>query len=220
MRFFNIYQYVVPVVLFPISYVLWLTWYDGDHRLVLLTLSIPVVFAYVIPGLGTNWLRLWEINTSLRLGRFRPHHGFVFGTAASLVTLLCLSPLPGPAGVMDVVRGGFVVGSVLAFVNWLYDIEAIRAGFITVYNRPFREGLGPEAIATDYAPVLFGTFGVCYGVAIRISHHVIEGLGRADLYWWLLGVTNLTTLIVPVTAYCLYSYVRHGTFGLAVSENV
>ena len=36
-------------VLFPVSYLLWLSWYDRDHKLVLLTLSMPVLFAYVIP---------------------------------------------------------------------------------------------------------------------------------------------------------------------------
>jgi len=90
MRFFRWYQFVVPLALFPLSYLLWLRRYDGDHALVLLALSLPVVFAYVVPGLGTNWLGLWEINTRFRLGRFRPHHGFVFGTATSLFGLVCI----------------------------------------------------------------------------------------------------------------------------------
>jgi hypothetical protein len=213
-RFFTVYQYAVPALLFPLSYVLWLGWYDGDHGLVLLTLSIPVVFAYVIPGLGTNWLRLWEINTALRLGRFRPHHGFVFGTGTSLLTLLCMPLMTETLQVLDVARAGFVVGGVLAFWNWLYDIVAIRAGFITVYNRPFHEGRGPEAIATDYAPVLFGVFGLCYGVAIRVDYHVIETLGRSDLFWPLLIASNLVALVLPILAFCAQSYVRHGDFGL------
>ena len=215
MRFFTVYQYVGPALLLPATYALWLGWYGGDHGLVLMTLSIPVVFAYVIPGLGTNWLHLWEINTSLRVGRFRPHHGFVFGTATGLLTLLCLSPARGPVGVFDVLQAAFVVGGVLAFWNWLYDILAIRAGFITVYNRPYREGRGPEAIATDYAPVLFGTFGLCFGAAIRMNYHVLVTLGREELYWPLFWASHLVTLVLPVAAFCAQSYLRHGDFGLA-----
>ncbi|HSH74608.1 MAG TPA: hypothetical protein VLA09_02800 [Longimicrobiales bacterium] len=218
MRFFTVYQYLVPALLFPLSYLLWLGWYDGNHALVGFTLAIPVVFAYVIPGLGTNWLKLWEINTALRIGRFRPHHGFVFGTGTSLLTLLAIPEMGSDFGVLEVVRAGFVVGGVLAFWNWLYDIAAIRAGFITVYNRPFHEGRGPEAIATDYAPVLFGVFGVCYGVALRTSYYVVQTLGRADLYWPLLAASIVVSMVLPVMAFCLQSYVRHGDWGLARYE--
>lgn len=214
MRFFRIYQYVVPAALFPTSYYLWLRWYDGDHRLVLLTLSLPVLFAYIIPGIGTNWLRLWEFDTRWRLGRFRPHHGFVFGTAASLLALLCLAPSPNGPWVFEVVRAGFVVGSVLALWNWIYDIQAIKARFIVVYNRPHHEGAGPEAIATDYAPVLFGVFGACYGVTIRATQYFLVELGRPGLFWWLFGIGNLLALTMPVAVFVLHSYARTGETGL------
>ena len=105
-RFFSVYQYVVPLTLFPLSYWLWLQRFDGRHALTGLALSVPVVFGYVVPALGTNWLGLWEINTRLRLGRFRPHHGFVFGTGSSLLALACLPRLAGPPGPWEVVRAG------------------------------------------------------------------------------------------------------------------
>ena len=75
-------------------------------------MSLPITFAYVIPGIGTNWLRLWEFNTRFRLGRFRPHHGLVFGTATSLLAMLTLEP-GASTGVLGILRGGFVLGSVL-----------------------------------------------------------------------------------------------------------
>jgi hypothetical protein len=144
MRFFNVYQYLALAVLFPLAYWLWWRRCDGSHRCTLLLLAMPVLYAYIIPGLGTNWLKLWEINTRLRLGRFRPHHGFVFGSATSLIALLCAEPRPADFGTWDVFRSGFVMGSVLAFWNWLYDIYAIKAGFITVYNRATRRTKAPR----------------------------------------------------------------------------
>ena len=214
MRFFNVYQYVAPAVLFPISYLFWLRRMGGDHRLVLLMLSVPVVFAYVIPALGTNWLRLWEFNTRLRLGRFRPHHGFVFGSATSLIALVCVTPRPPAPDAFDLFRTAFVLGSVLAFWNWLYDVRAIQAGFITVYNRPYAERRGPAAIATDYAPALFGSFGVCYGLAIRWGEYALLDQRRWDAYGALLAGTNLAGLVIPVLAYVGASYLKHGTSGL------
>ncbi|HET6371928.1 MAG TPA: hypothetical protein VFG76_01385 [Candidatus Polarisedimenticolia bacterium] len=214
-RFFSVYQYVVPALLFPASYLLWLRRFDGDHGLVALALSVPVVFAYVVPGIGTNVLKLWEFNTRLRLGRFRPHHGFVFGTAASLFALCALERLGRPVEQQDVLRAGFVLGSILGFWNWLYDVAAIRSGFLAVYNRPWAEGRGPEAIAGDYAPTLFGVFGVCYGCSLRLGEHVVLDLGRRDLLPVVALSCNLATLALPVAAHVLVSWLRNGEWGLS-----
>jgi hypothetical protein len=214
MRFLSVYQYVVPIVLFPLSYWLWWQREGGSHRCTLLLLSMPVLFAYLIPALGTNWLGLWEFHTRWRLGKFRPHHGFVFGTATSLFALLCVD---GPATsfrLAEVFRSAFILGSVLAFWNWLYDIYAIRAGFIVVYNRLAAEGRGPEAIATDYAPILFGAFGACYGAAIRVAESYLLDQHDWGSYGWLLVLCNLAGLVLPVALFVAWSYVRTGSTGL------
>lgn len=222
MHFFNLYQYLAPFILLPLSYFLWLRQFEGNHALVWLMLSIPISFAYIIPALGTNWLRLWEFNTRLRLGRFRPHHGFVFGSATSLMALLCLGVPPTGFTLLEFIRAGFVLGSVLAFWNWLYDLAAIKAGFIIVYNRPYAENRGPEAIATAYAPVLFGSFGFCYGVLLRLSQYFLLELGRWDYYAWLLVTGNLVGLIIPVLMFVGFSYLKNGESGLesyAITSN-
>src|SRR3954462_571719 len=111
MLFFRVYQYVVPVVLFPLAYWLWLARCGGDHRLTLFALSLPIVFSYVVPALGTNWLRIWGFNTRWRVGRFRPHRGFLFGPAPSLFGLLGLSYPPAAFDAWEFVRSGFVMAS-------------------------------------------------------------------------------------------------------------
>jgi len=112
------------------------------------------------------------------------------------------------------IRAGFVMGSALAFWNWLYDVHAIRVGFLIVYNRAYSEDRGPEAIATEYCPVFFGTFGICYGVAIRVCEYYLVELGRFNLYWPLLLAWQLIVLTCPVTAYILLSLVTTGQTGL------
>ena len=217
MRFFNVYQYAAPLVVLPLAYWLWLERMQGEHRLALFVLAVPVLFAYVVPAVGTNVLRVWEFNTRFKLGRFRPHHGFVFGSATSLIALACLGP-QAPFSAGTVLREGFVLGSVLAFWNWLYDVSALRAGFLRVYTRSYAERLGPEAIAMDYAPPIFGLFGVVYGMWIPIAVHVLQDLGRWEWYWPLLVAASVTSIFVPVAGYVAWSYARCGENGLKSYE--
>lgn len=213
MKFFNIYQYAAPIILLPLAYWLWLEREHGAHRLALFMLSIPVLYAYIVPAVGTNVLKIWEFNTRLRLGRFRPHHGFVFGSATSLIALACLGS-PVPIGPGEVLRQGFVLGSVLAFWNWLYDVFALRSGFLRVYTRSYSEQLGPEAIAMDYAPPIFGLFGLVYGMTIPIAENVFMDLGRWEWYWPLLVGANVACIALPVAGYILWSHARSGENGL------
>jgi hypothetical protein len=214
MKLLAIYQYAAPFALFPLSYWLWLQRCEGDHRLVWAALAMPVLFAYLIPGIGTNCLHLWELNTRLRLGKFRPHHGFVFGTATSLFALLLPLPREGVPVLIEAARAGILLCALLGFWNWLYDIHAIRVGFIRVYTPLSLSGAGPEAVTTEYAPVLFGVFGFVYGVFLVANHSLLAAQGRWDLYWWLVGGENLLTLGLPVAAYVLSSWLRHGKTGL------
>jgi hypothetical protein len=219
MRFFQIYQVVAPATLLPLSYWLWWQRYAGVHRMVWLSLSLPIVFAYVIPYLGTNWLRLWEFNTRLKVKGFRPHHGLVFGTATSLLAIITLV-YPGEPGVVGILRGGFLLGCVLGFWNWLYDTYAIKSGFIRVYTRPQAEQAGAEAIATSYAPVLFGVFGFCYGTSLRSLEHVLIDSNGWHLMWLLLPVCHAVCLGAPVAAYVFVSFLRTGQSGLQSYERI
>lgn len=214
MRFFRVYQVVVPLVLFPLSYWLWWRRYGQDHRLTLFALSLPIVFSYVVPALGTNWLKIWEFNTRWRLGRFRPQHGFLFGTATSLFALACLDFPPPDLDAWTLLRAGFIMASVLAFWNWLYDIHAIRVGFLRVYNRAYAEDRGPEAIATEYCPVFFGTFGFCYGIALRVGEVYLGVLDRFELFWPLVFACHLVVILAPVAAFVALSWLTQGHTGL------
>jgi hypothetical protein len=214
MLFFNVYQYLAPLILLPLSYVLWWERMGNSHPLAILMLSIPVLFAYVIPAVGMNWLRLWEMNTRFKFGHFRPHHGFVFGSAIGLGALLCVGPPAAALSWYGLAQAGFLTGSTMAFWNWLYDLYAIKAGFLIVHIRPHARGLGAEATATDYAPLYFGAFGVCLGISIYLGQYLLLTEGRRDLFWPLLILFNLLTLAIPTLLYMGASYLKYGDVGL------
>lgn len=214
-RFFSLYQYLGPALLTPLAAWLWWRHYGGNAPLAALAVGVPVIHAYLVPGIGTNVLGMWAFNARLKLGRFRPQHGFVFGSATALIVLpLAGSPLAGadPAAAWQT---GLATGAVLLAVNWIYDALAIRHGVLEVYNQPAAESASAWAIAGDYVVWFFGLFGLIYGAGIKLAEPMLlagGGWGTALLA----GVAMVAaTAILPSACYVAASFLRHGHSGLA-----
>jgi hypothetical protein len=207
----TLYQYLAPAVLAPASFFLWQREYGGDLGLVAGAWLIPVLWAYIVPGIGTNVLKVWEFNTRLRLGRFRPHHGFVFGSATAMLAWLVHVP---SQSLFDAARSALVLCSVLAFWNLIYDVVAIRAGVLCVYNQAWADGQSEAAIALDYAPWFFGGFGAVYGLGIGslewLSH---RGALAGPVLAVALTLMLLLSIAVPVAGFVMQSRRRHGHWG-------
>lgn len=211
-RALEVYQYAAPAVLAPLTYWLWSRAYEGDVKLTLMAWLLPIVWAYVVPGVGTNVLKVWEFDTRLRLGRFRPHHGFVFGGATAALARLAHA---GPAqDWLDALRFSFVCASVLGFWNLLYEVSALRAGMLKVYNQPWAEGRGPEAVAHDYSPWFFAGFGAAYGAGLSAAEVLAgRGLLTDGAFAALFAATLLATIALPVWGYRRRSLRVHGHSG-------
>lgn len=213
-RFYTLYQYLAPVLLLPLSTYLWLLAFQGDRALVAYVMALPIITSYVIPALGTNVTRLWAFSSGVLPGGFRPHHGFVFGSATSMLVFLAIDKDPMHVGWSYGLQAGFVIAAVLGFWNWLYDIYAIKAGFIVVYNKQYAEGKGPEAIATDYAPIYFGTFGFIYGLAIKTGQWIFLQTEAAGGRLAVFMVFLALCLIVPTGLFALASKTINGHYGV------
>lgn len=212
-RLLEAYQYVMPAVLTPLGAWLWWRHYDGHVALAALALLVPVAHAYIVPGIGTNVLRMWEFDTRLKLGRFRPHHGFVFGSATAALMLPALGAPNAQPAFADVAASALIAALILGVANWLYDVAAIRAGILKVYNQPWAEGRGAPAIVNDYAPWFFGGFGLIQGAGLKLA----EGLLLPDsdpVRAIAVGLALLAaTVTLPTLGYVLQSYLRHGHHG-------
>jgi hypothetical protein len=207
----TLYQYLAPVILAPLSFWLWRREYHGDLRLVAVAWLVPILWAYIVPGIGTNVLQVWEFNTRLRLGRFRPQHGFVFGSATAMLAWLVHLPAHS---LIDVARTAFVLCSVLAFWNLLYDIKALEANILIVYNQPWADGRGEAAIAMDYAPWFFGGFGAVYGAGIGTLEWLeTRGWLTAGSFAIALSLMLVLCLSAPVAGFVLSSRRKHGHSG-------
>ncbi len=211
-RALSIYQYSAPLVLAPLSFLLWKREYGGNLKLIATAWLIPILWAYIVPGIGTNLLNVWEFDTRLRLGRFRPHHGFVFGSATAMIAWLVHG---SPArDLWDVARNALILCSVIGFWNLLYEVKALQSGILRVYNQPWADGRDETAIALDYAPWFFGGFGAIYGAGIGLMEW-LDGRGALStpIFATAFTVVLALTLTVPTGGYVLQSIRRHGHWG-------
>ena len=213
-RFFLLYEWIGPLLLTPLA--VWLWWkVSGKHaELTALAVLVPVIHAYVVPGIGTNLLKVWAFESRARIGHFRIQHGFVFGSATSSITaaLFLLLGL-APSGLQGTAATALLVGASLGAINWLYDTLAIRHGILAVYNQPWADGASPAAIAGDYVLWFFGLFGVIYGGGMRAALSSLSAdPSAAEVAIW--AATLLAgTMLVPTLLYMIASRVRHGHSG-------
>jgi hypothetical protein len=212
-RAFETYQYVAPAICTPLAALLWWRHYDGEGALAAIALLVPIVHSYVVPGIGTNILRVWEFDTRLRLGGFRPHHGFVFGSVTAMLTLLAIGEPSASPGLTDMLRSGLLAAGILGPLNWLYDVAAIHAGILRVYNQAWAEGRGSIPIVNDYALWFFGGFGLIHGAGLKLAEGLL--LHRPDTARALaVGVALVAaTAVLPTCGYVIWSYLRHGHHG-------
>ncbi|MEO9874523.1 MAG: hypothetical protein ABJM26_15310 [Anderseniella sp.] len=213
-RFFHMYQYLGPVLLGPLAVWGWHVHYDGNWYLVGVALTVPIAHAYIVPGIGTNVLKMWSFNSKLKLGRFRPHHGFVFGSATSIIVLaLMTTPAPAPSAA-DIIWTAVVCGTVLLLINWVYDALAIKSGYLEVYNQVWSEGGSHWAIAGDYVVWFFGLFGVIYGLGLRFAETILLNEPTAPRAAMAIAATVIATITLPTLAYILTSWIKYRHYGL------
>ena len=203
--FFKAYQAIGPLIFFPMSIWLWINRYDDVMWLSVFGLFAPIVFSTVIPFLGIRILNIWELKSKLSSKGFRPHHGLFFGTATSLFALLCL-PVDTAPTLGEMFRAGFVLTMTIGFINWFYDVFAIKAGMLAVYNKPYSEGASEEAIAMQYAPALFGGFGLVYGFSLRWAEHVAQTDPSAAMICMVYAVTLVASVAVPLGLSEIYHF--------------
>lgn len=214
-RFYNVYQFVAPLLFFPLAYWLWWDRYGGDHELAALIMFVPVVSYYLLVGIGIMKFRMWRFNTWPTIGGMRPHHGFVISTAAALFFYVCLRMVPvGDTGLAGVFTAAFLGASVFGFWNWWYETYAIKSGFISIYTKLIADGATAEEAVTDYAPFFFGSMGACYGGFVMTAENSLSA-GKEPLLYWIIAICGgVAMIVVPVIVYMVACRLRHGYWGL------
>ncbi len=143
-------------------------------------MGVPLVFGYVLPGIGTNVLKKWRFNGHWLVGDYFIHHGFIYSSTMGMALYLSAYPVWNPNWSVLVValRSASVVG----FVAWWHDLLAVRNGMVEIYNPPWKRGEGPEAIVSYYAPICFSILGAAYGILGTAGRYFLA-IDGDHLYW-------------------------------------
>lgn len=207
------YASLGPLLLTPLAAWAWLAHY-GDWARAVPALLVPVIHAYVVPAVGTNVLGMWEFDTKVKLGKFRPHHGFVFGSATALIAWPLMGAPLAAADPVAALASALRVGLVLLAVNWAYDAAALRHGVLKVYTPAAQRGAGPWRAAADYVVPFFGIFGLIYAGGLRLAEPVLAGAGAGPVVFATLAI-SAACIGLSSLAYVIGSFLIYGHAGIS-----
>lgn len=183
--FLFLYGKVYPFIGFPLLALLWYQRYGVAFSV--LVMGLPLLFGYLVPGIGTNVLKMWCFRDSWLIGNYYIHHGFIYASGLSLALYIGFVPIPEGgvwASLANIVRTAAIIG----FLGWWHDLIAIRQGVLEVHNRPWRQGAAPEVIVTQYAPLCFALIGAIYAGMAVWGYQALVRQGNVNALWWLFPV--------------------------------
>ena len=177
-----IYNYVYPFVGFPL--LIWLWYREVGLEVTLLVMGLPLVFGYLVPGIGTNLLKKWRFKGRWIVGDYFIHHGFIYASTMGLALYLGFFPTTAQGSAFlwgNMARTAALVG----FGGWWHDLLAVRHGMIEIYNGPWQRGAVPEVIVAHYAPICFSLLGAAYAGIVTLGQRLLSAPGGASHLGWL-----------------------------------
>ncbi len=185
---------ILPFVALPI--LIWFWNRVGGIAFTILVLGLPFVFGYLVPGIGTNVLKMWRFRDSWVIGNYFIHHGFIYASTMGLV--MCFAFFTPANNDWLTLLGNMARGAgILGFVLWTHDLIAIREGMMEVYNEPWKRGAPPEVIVAQYAPLCSSLLGASYASIVTLGYQTIALDKNINSLWWLfpLGLAVMSATI-------------------------
>ena len=173
---------ILPFAALPILVWFWMG--AGGLAFMLLVLGLPLIFGYIAPGIGTNYLKMWSFHDKWTIGNYFIHHGFIYASTFGCVLFFAFfRPMhhEWPVLVGNMAR----TAALLGFVGWVHDTVAIREGAMVVYNEAWKRDAGAEAIAAQYAPLCFSLLGAAYGCIVTLGYENLVLDHNSYSLWWL-----------------------------------
>lgn len=161
--------WVFPIAGFPLVACGWWLVSDGSWATVALVMGVPLVFGYVVPGIGVNVMKRWRFTSGWRIGGYYAHHGFVYSSKMAFVLLLAVRDPRGLGG-WGALAAVLVSAAATALGGWWHDLHAVRAGKIELL---VRDGRSAESLVHAYAPATFLLLGAAYAGACVAAFPVL-----------------------------------------------
>ena len=210
-KFYDIYQYIAFLVIFPLScYVLYML--NKDWLYTIYMVSLPLIVSYIVPAIGTNIIKLWRFNTKHKVGNFRLYHGFVLGASTNIFGAIGYIVSPNYDGILSSICFSLLLGAFIGFWNWIYDIYAIENKFIILNSQTAKLKKSSYEIAFDYAPAYFYVFGFIYGIYIKLGQAMYYSNNKNFI--WITVLVYIIALTIPALSYILMCKIRHKDSGI------
>ena len=200
--FLFISNYIYPFLGFPIF--LWLWVRDGSPAFAALVMGLPLVFGYLIPGIGTNVLNLWRFHGPWLAGKYFIHHGFIYAAVFGMELYLSFFPPSHGAEIWTLIGNMARTAAMMISIGWTHDLLAVRYGVIEIYNGPWKRGASPETIVAHSAPLCYALLGVAYaGIATLGYQILVIQQGNMNNLWWLFSLGLAAMAVASSVPYLL-----------------
>ena len=156
-------DFILPL---PLTAIMWYAWYARTQSLYFASyvLLLGLCFGYIIPGIGTNVLRLWRFTGPFRIGNYFIHHGFMYAPYFALVLYVMFGQWQRmTAGQAVAISAGS--GFVQSLLSSHHDSCGVKIGMIKINTRPARQGKCATEVICDWEPIGFLLFGSSYAAA-------------------------------------------------------
>jgi len=202
-KFLFFFDHILPFPLMFIMFYLWYRRFDGNGWMASFVLALPFVWGYVVPGIGTNLLKLWRFEGKGRIGNFYWHHGFMY--AGPLALLLYTTFGDGPVSTTQIITIILCTGGMQGLLSSQHDIMAVKAGTLIIDNPPGRAGKSAEEIVNYMSPLYFFLLGSMYasGCIYAYGFFVTGKMQTAGGFSYLLLVGLTLMAVVPSVPYLL-----------------
>ena len=165
-----IVDFILPL---PLTGLMIYLWFIRTHNwpFSLFVIILPLLFGYIVPGIGTNILKLWTFKWRfMKMGNYFIHHGFMYAPYLSLslyITFGYWEHLSIYQALTITIPNAFLQ----CFLTTWHDYWAVKSGMIEINNRPFREGKSAAEIILDYGPIGYALFGFTFAITCLFAYH-------------------------------------------------
>jgi hypothetical protein len=202
-KFVFFFDYILPFPLLVIMPYLWYIRVNHNLLFAIYVLALPLLWGYIVPGVGTNVLKLWWFKGKWVVGNYYLHHGIMYAGPLSL--LLYVTFGDGPVSTVQSITIILCTGGMQGLLSSQHDILAIKAGTMVMDNPPAREGKSPEEIVNYCSPLAFFLIGGSYGASCVFAYGklVVEQVHTASMFCFLLLFGVIIMGLIPSIPYLL-----------------
>ncbi|UCH93604.1 MAG: hypothetical protein JSV88_25495 [Candidatus Aminicenantes bacterium] len=125
-KFVFFFDFILPFPLLVIMPYLWYIRVEHNLLFALYVLILPMLWGYIVPGIGTNVLKLWWFKGKWLVGNYYLHHGIMY--AGPMALLLYVTFGEGPVSTTQAITIILCTAGMQGLLSSQHDILAIKAG--------------------------------------------------------------------------------------------